>query len=227
MTVTPSSSGFTISQIGGMIGHDTPAAKDHIRRHARHGRARPIDHCSDYKCSHLVTMSGDRWPDDNAPVRPRAAVYLLSLRQARRRPAARLQLEQAARRHDGVSLMQLITHQETKMMRTCIFALAAIVPAFAIDRTGAADGPPAFDIAKNCREEIVAAITTVEACTRDEANAKNDLTKRRSQFGASAKKSCIGEADIGGDKSYVELLTCLVGRDEPRSSSPLRSLAVV
>jgi hypothetical protein len=21
-------------------------------------------YCSDYKCSHLVTMSGDRWPDD-------------------------------------------------------------------------------------------------------------------------------------------------------------------
>ena len=29
-------------------------------------------------------------------------------------------------------------------MRTCIFALAAIVPAFAIDRAGAADEPPAF-----------------------------------------------------------------------------------
>jgi hypothetical protein len=21
-------------------------------------------YCADYKCSHLVTMSGDRWPDD-------------------------------------------------------------------------------------------------------------------------------------------------------------------
>ena len=21
-------------------------------------------YCSDYKCSHMVTMSGDRWPDD-------------------------------------------------------------------------------------------------------------------------------------------------------------------
>ena len=21
-------------------------------------------YCSDYKCSHLITMSGDRWPDD-------------------------------------------------------------------------------------------------------------------------------------------------------------------
>jgi hypothetical protein len=95
------------------------------------------------------------------------------------------------------------------MMRTCIFALAAIVPAFAIDRAGAADEPPVFDIAQNCREEVVGAITTVKSCTKDETDAKNELTKRWSQFGASEKKSCIGEAIIGGDKSYVELLTCL------------------
>ena len=35
-------------------------------------------------------------------------------------------------------------------------SLAAIVPAFAIDRAGAADELPAFDIARNCREEVVA-----------------------------------------------------------------------
>src|SRR6516162_9096142 len=95
------------------------------------------------------------------------------------------------------------------MMRTCIFALVAIVPACAIDRAGAADELPAFDIARNCREEVVGAITTVESCTKDEIDAKNELTKRWSQFGAWEKKSCIGEASIGGDKSYVELFTCL------------------
>jgi hypothetical protein len=95
------------------------------------------------------------------------------------------------------------------MMRACIFAFAAIIPAFAIDRVGAADEPPAFDIAKNCREEVVGSIETAGSCTKDETDAKNELTKRWSQFGASEKKSCIGEADIGGDKSYVELLTCL------------------
>ncbi len=95
------------------------------------------------------------------------------------------------------------------MMRTCIFALAAIVPAFAIDRAGAADGPPAFDIAQSCRDQVVGAIATVEACTKDEINAKNDLAKRWSEYSASEKNSCIGEATIGGDKSYVELLTCL------------------
>jgi hypothetical protein len=56
---------------------------------------------------------------------------------------------------------------------------------------------------------VGAAIATPESCTKDERDAKNELTKRWSQFGASAKKSCIDEAEIGGDKSYVELLTCL------------------
>jgi hypothetical protein len=95
------------------------------------------------------------------------------------------------------------------MMRICIFALAAIVPAFAIDRVGAADEPPAFDIAKNCRAEVVGSLETAGSCTKDETDAKNELTKRWSQFSASSKKSCIGEAEIGGDVSYVELLTCL------------------
>jgi hypothetical protein len=92
-------------------------------------------------------------------------------------------------------------------MRTCSFALAAIVSAFASDQAWAADEPPAFDIARNCREEVVgAAIATPESCSKDETDAKNELTKRWSQ---SDKKFCTGEASMGGDKSYVELLTCL------------------
>jgi hypothetical protein len=109
------------------------------------------------------------------------------------------------------------------MIRAYVFALAAIVPAFAIDRAGAADGPPAFDIVQNCRKEMAGGgIGTVESCTKDETDAKNALTKRWPQFSASAKKSCIGETTIGGDESYVELLTCLematgqFGPDEPK-----------
>jgi hypothetical protein len=104
-------------------------------------------------------------------------------------------------------------------MHTFIFALAAIAPAFAIDRAGAADEPPAFDIARNRREEVVGAITSVESCTKDETDAKNELTKGWSQFGGLEKKSCIEETSIGGDKSYVELLTCLemsIGQFNPK-----------
>jgi hypothetical protein len=38
-------------------------------------------------------------------------------------------------------------------MRTFVFALAAIVPAFAIDWARAADEVPEFDIALNCKAE--------------------------------------------------------------------------
>jgi hypothetical protein len=95
-------------------------------------------------------------------------------------------------------------------MRTFIFALAAIVPAFAIDRAGAADEPPAFDIARNCNEETAGSgIGGPAACTKDETDAKDLLAKRWSSYGASAKKFCIGESSTGGEQSYVELLTCL------------------
>jgi hypothetical protein len=104
-------------------------------------------------------------------------------------------------------------------MRTFIFVLFAIVPAFAVGQAWAADDIPAFDIVQNCKAEAVGAGTGVEACTRDETNAKDELAKRWSSYGASAKKDCIGEASIGGDKSYVELLTCLemtTGKFVPR-----------
>jgi len=95
-------------------------------------------------------------------------------------------------------------------MRTFIFALAAIVPAFAIDRAGAADEIPTFDIARNCKAETAdASISGPASCARDETQAKNQLSERWSSYSASQKKVCIGESTTGGDRSYVELLTCL------------------
>ena len=105
-------------------------------------------------------------------------------------------------------------------MRTVIFALATIVPASCvIDWAGAADRLPAFDIARNCREEIAGGITSIEACTKDETDAKNEASKRWSQFGASEKKACVAASSTGGEQSYVELLTCLemsTGQLSPR-----------
>jgi hypothetical protein len=105
-------------------------------------------------------------------------------------------------------------------MRTFIFALAAIVPALcAIGRARAADPLPVFDIARNCNAEVTDVGTSVAACTKDETDAKNELAKRWSQFGASEKKACVGESSVGGGQSYVELLTCLemsTGQFSPR-----------
>jgi hypothetical protein len=92
-------------------------------------------------------------------------------------------------------------------MRT--FLAAIVLASCVIDQAGAADRVPAFDIARNCKEEITGGVTSIESCTRSETDAKNELAKRWSQFGASDKKFCISSSSTGGDQSYVELLTCL------------------
>jgi hypothetical protein len=92
-------------------------------------------------------------------------------------------------------------------MRILIFTLAALVPSFAVDPAGSADKPPVFDIVRNCKAEAEGA--AVEPCKKGETDAKTELAKRWTQFGATNKKACIGESSTGGDQSYVELLTCL------------------
>ena len=96
-------------------------------------------------------------------------------------------------------------------MRTSIFAVAAIVAAsWAIDHARAADRIPAFDIVRNCNAEVASAGTEkIADCTKDETDAKNELDKSWPQFGASDKRTCVGESSTGGGQSYVELLTCL------------------
>ena len=79
-----------------------------------------------------------------------------------------------------------------------------------IDQAGA-DALPAFDITLNCSEETAGVGFGVgfDGCTKDETDAKNELAKRWSQYGAYEKKFCVGESGTGGEQSYVELLTCL------------------
>jgi len=95
------------------------------------------------------------------------------------------------------------------MRTTFILVLATIVPVpFAIDQSGAADQIPAFDITRNCKiEGAGTGIGSASSCAKNENDAKDQLAKSCS--GASAKRSCIGESTVGGDQSYVELLTCL------------------
>ena len=87
-------------------------------------------------------------------------------------------------------------------MRTFIFALAAIVPAFAIDRAGAADELPAYDIARNCNEETAGVVVEGAAsCRKDETDARDQLAKRWPSYSASTKKFCVGESSTGGDET--------------------------
>ena len=98
------------------------------------------------------------------------------------------------------------------MRTTFILALATIVPIpFEIGQSRAADRLPAFDISQNCKTEAAGSgIEAVPSCVKDENDAKNQLVKSWSAFGDSAeKRTCVEESSIGGDQSYVELLTCL------------------
>jgi hypothetical protein len=61
-------------------------------------------YCADFHCSPSVALSADRWPDDLrlSDIEPRFC--LPCLRPARGRHPARLQLEQAADRCDGLPM---------------------------------------------------------------------------------------------------------------------------
>jgi hypothetical protein len=79
-----------------------------------------------------------------------------------------------------------------------------------------ADSVPKFDIARGCRVDSTQAFDlstgqneTVKRCVADEQQALTQLQSQWSQFRASDEAQCVGEANIGGTPSYVDLLTCL------------------
>jgi hypothetical protein len=95
-------------------------------------------------------------------------------------------------------------------MRTLFLLLAFL---FAVPRVMAEAGDklPSFEIHQNCSAEASGVdIQQARAgCVRDEADAKKQLEKQWSTLESNLKRRCVGESTIGGDQSYVELLTCL------------------
>jgi hypothetical protein len=67
---------------------------------------------------------------------------------------------------------------------------------------------PAFDMARECRFETGSTVD-FDRCSRDEAIALRQLQQAWTNFADADKKTCVGEATVGGFASYVELLTCL------------------
>ena len=72
---------------------------------------------------------------------------------------------------------------------------------------------PSYDIQRNCSREASDSGNfqqTMAECVRDENDAKKQLDQQWSKLAASkAKSQCLEESGIGGDQSYLELLTCL------------------
>jgi hypothetical protein len=112
-------------------------------------------------------------------------------------------------------------------MRTTILiaALAAAISSISFAAqtfaAQAADPFPSFDVAKNCKAEVAENSgigETLESCTRDEEQARQELMPQWDHYTKEDKATCIREAGLDGSPSYVELQTCLeIADDKPRT----------
>ena len=106
-------------------------------------------------------------------------------------------------------------------MRTTI-AIAALAAALssASFAAEAADPFPTFDVAKNCKAEVAENSgigETLESCTRDEEQARQELMPQWDHYKKEDKTTCVREAGLDGSPSYVELQTCLeIADNKPR-----------
>jgi len=74
------------------------------------------------------------------------------------------------------------------------------------------DQVPVFNVDPSCqavKDSAVGTGRTIEACKRDEAQARSALESQWSQFRKVDTRRCTSLARLGGVPTYVELLTCL------------------
>jgi hypothetical protein len=74
-----------------------------------------------------------------------------------------------------------------------------------------ADTVPQFDSTAGCPKAATEAALnrSIEACRTDEDNAKKTLSDGWTKFPANDRGTCDHMIRMGGQPSYVELLTCL------------------
>ena len=71
---------------------------------------------------------------------------------------------------------------------------------------------PKLDVNRSCRAEAVGTLGTqmgVESCVKSEQEARNQISKSWSTFAAGDRSTCVGLSNMGGQSTYIELLTCL------------------
>jgi hypothetical protein len=89
----------------------------------------------------------------------------------------------------------------------------------------AADTPPKFNPAQGCKAAAaidqsmdLAVSQSYESCMNDEESAHQQLVQTWSKYTPQEKSRCVGQTEVGGIPSYVEILECLlvtVGVDKP------------
>ena len=76
--------------------------------------------------------------------------------------------------------------------------------------------PPKFNVAPSCK--TAAAITQAmglsrpqdySTCMKDEESAQQELIQTWSKYKAQDRAVCVGQAQVGGTPSYVEVIACL------------------
>ena len=82
-----------------------------------------------------------------------------------------------------------------------------------------ADAPPKFNVEPGCKEAVALdqSIDTdpgvsqnYQSCMNDEASAHEELVQSWSKYSAAEKTRCVGQTEVGGMPSYVEVLECLL-----------------
>jgi hypothetical protein len=75
-----------------------------------------------------------------------------------------------------------------------------------------ADQIPQLNVEPSCRAAAATNVVrgrTMENCKKDEQTAREQIDRQWTQFTEIDKAQCVQLATMGGEPSYVELLTCL------------------
>jgi hypothetical protein len=78
-----------------------------------------------------------------------------------------------------------------------------------------ADAPPKFNVASGCKEAVAldqsmdtdpGISQNYQSCMNDEESAHEQLVQSWSRYSAADKTRCVGQTEVGGMPSYVEVL---------------------
>jgi hypothetical protein len=79
-----------------------------------------------------------------------------------------------------------------------------------------ADAPPTFNVAPSCKAAAainqsmdLAVSQDYQACMNDEEGARRELVQNWSKYTPQERTRCVGQTEVGGTPSYVEVVECL------------------
>lgn len=105
--------------------------------------------------------------------------------------------------------------------RLAIFSLLVLIGGSAA-MAAASDSVPRLDPSASCRGASRGGDPQADLknCLQEEQGAHDQLVKEWSTFASSDRASCVDLSTMGGESSYVELLTCLEMAKAAREAPP-------